>query len=134
MYIGWGLNSTGGTSECARGERGYHCRDNLPRKKKGKKKREREKMKQETRDTRRKIQNGGRKKGIGRGGEREREGDSLAPLLEETHPLTLAIGAPEITAAAGTVAAVLRPVIAVATASYASPPKQVYQRGTSTRD
>lgn len=66
--------------------------------------------------------------------EEERKGGSLAPLLEETHPLTLAIGAPEIAAAAGAVAAVLRPVIAVAPASYASPPKQVYQRGTSTRD
>jgi len=79
---------------------------------------------------------GGEKGGrLGGGrGEEERKGGSLAPLLEETHPLTLAIGAPEIAAAAGAVAAVLRPVIAVAPASYASPPKQVYQRGTSTRD
>lgn len=69
----------------------------------------------------------------GRGG-----GNCLAPFLEETHPLTLAIGAPEIAAAAGAVAAVLRPVIAVAATPYASPPVQVspvqYRRGTSTRD
>lgn len=58
---------------------------------------------------------------MGEGEKEERKGGSLAPLLEETHPLTLAIGAPEIAAAAGAVAAVLRPVIAVAPASYASP-------------
>lgn len=62
------------------------------------------------------------------------EEDPLAPLLEETHSLALAIGAPEVAAAAGAVAAVLRPVVAITATPYASSPIQVYQRGTSTRD
>lgn len=50
----------------------------------------------------------------------------LAPLLKETHPLTLAIRTPEIAAATRAVAAVLPPVVTIAAAPYASPPKQVY--------
>lgn len=61
-------------------------------------------------------------------------GYRLAPLLKETHPLTLAIRTPEIAAAARAVAAVLPPVVTIAAAPYAGPPKQVYRRGTSTRD
>jgi len=67
-------------------------------------------------------------------GKSRRTKSPLAPFLEEAHPLALAIGAPEVAAAAGAVAAVLGPVVAVAAAPYAGSPKQVYQRGTSTRD
>lgn len=48
------------------------------------------------------------------------EKSCLTPLLEQTHPLTLAIGTPEVATAAGAVTTVLRPVVAVAAASYAS--------------
>lgn len=66
---------------------------------------------------------------------RKREGGyHLAPLLKETHPLALAIRTPEIAAAAGAVAAVLPSMVTITAAPYASPPKQVYRRGTSTRD
>jgi len=48
--------------------------------------------------------------------------------------LTLAIRTPEIAAAARAVAAVLPSVVTIAATPYASPPKQVYRRRTSTRD
>lgn len=119
---------------CSRGEGEYRCRGIISRAiKREEKKNEKRKRIRATRVGRLRMA-GGKKGSMGGERGRGREGDSLAPFLEETHPLTLAIGAPEITAAAGTVAAILRPVIAVAAASYASPPKQVYERGTSTRD
>lgn len=96
----------------------------------------------ETRDRKRKREKtvierrrvGRPKRGVEGKGRRLGGRDGLAPLLEETHPLTLAIGAPEVATAAGAVAAVLRPVVAATSASYAGSPIQVYQRGTSTRD
>lgn len=56
---------------------------------------------------------------------RERGRYYLAPLLEETHPLTLAIGHPQIATAAGAVAAIVRPVIAIAAAPYATSPIKI---------
>lgn len=58
----------------------------------------------------------------------------LTPFLEQAHSLAPAIWPPQIASATGAVTAVLRPVVAVSTPWYAGPPKQVDQRGTSTRD
>lgn len=67
----------------------------------------------------------------------EKEGGAvtvLTPFLEQAHSLAPAIWPPQIASAAGAVTAVFRPVVAVSTPWYAGPPKQVDQRGTSTRD
>lgn len=61
---------------------------------------------------------------------RNGRGSILTPFLEKSHPLALTVEAPEVATAAGAVATVPRPVVAVAAPFYAGASKQMNQRGT----
>lgn len=49
----------------------------------------------------------------------------LAPFLEEAHPLAPAVRAPQVAPAGAVVAAVVRPVVAVPSSSYARASEKV---------
>lgn len=49
----------------------------------------------------------------------------LAPFLEQAHPLTPAVRAPQVAPARAVVAAVVGPVVAVPSASHTRPSKKV---------
>lgn len=49
----------------------------------------------------------------------------LSPLLEQPHPLAAAVGPPKVASARAVVAAVVRPMVAVAPTSDARPSEKV---------
>lgn len=55
----------------------------------------------------------------------------LPPLLEEPHALAAAVGAPEVAPARGGMAAVARPMVAVASSLHTGAPENVDQRRSS---
>lgn len=59
------------------------------------------------------------------------DASGLPPLLEEAYALAAAVGAPQVAAAGGRVAAVARPVVAVPSAREARTPENVHQRRSS---
>lgn len=57
-----------------------------------------------------------------------------APFLEQSHPLAAAVGAPQVAAAAGVEAAVVRAMITVAIASNAGSSIKIYAGSTSNKN